>query len=125
MKWFKAKLFLILIALVWGALIYTVWPLQLALTVIGALPIKALRDLRYRFWIWQDNGVNVLVSFIATGEAGNPDVTVSSKVGMMSEQGSRTARYVEIVIDWLFLVAVGQRDHCKVSIERDEIHYGV
>ena len=41
----------------------------------------------------------------------------------MAEQGSTTAQYMEVVIDWMFYKAVKQENHCKQSIERDEEHY--
>jgi hypothetical protein len=77
-----------------------------------------MRQYRYGLWISQDQLVNAILG-------GNPDVTVSSKVGYMALQGSATATYMAKVIDWLFYVAVGQSDHCYVSIEKDEKHYTI
>jgi hypothetical protein len=114
--WLKAKTLLLAIAAVWGFYLLGHprgwW--QILITII-AIPYKPLRGYRYRLWISQDQDVN-------TTFGGNPDVTVSSKVGYMAEQGSGTAKAVAKVIDLLFFIAVGQRDHCTVSIERDEKH---
>jgi hypothetical protein len=44
-------------------------------------------------------------------------------VGYMSLNGSKTARHMERVIDWLFYIAIGQENHCRESIEYDEDHY--
>ena len=111
----KAKLLLISIALTWLFFIVVMSPLQLPLTLLRKKRNTRLGKYTYNIWIAQDQLVNVI-------HLGNPDVTVSSKVGYMSEQGSKTARAMERVIDWLFYVATGQENHCFVSIERDEKH---
>lgn len=122
MIWLKAKLLLLSVALIWAFFIYSVWEIQLVITLLGIIPSKVLRGLRYGFWIVQDQMVNVVVSAFML-RVGNPDVTVSSKVGYMAEQGSKTAKAMAVVIDLLFKLAVGQENHCAVSIERDEEHY--
>lgn len=113
-SWLKAKVLLILIALIWGTFIIWMIPLQLPITVAGIHP--KLRKWRYGFWIAQDQLVNAVFF-------GNPDITVSSKVGYMAEKGSNTAKAMAAVIDWIFYIAVGQENHCQISIERDEEHY--
>jgi len=100
MPWLKAKLLLIAIALAWLVLIAFMSPLQLPVTLM-AIPFKRLKQYRYGLWISQDQLVNAIFM-------GNPDVTVSSKVGYMALQGSATAAKMAIVIDWLFYIAVGQ-----------------
>ena len=119
MNWkafFKSKLLLISIASTWLLLIALMSPLQLPLTLLRKKRGTTLGDYVYGLWIAQDQLVNAL-------HAGNPDVTVSSKVGYMSLQGSSTARCMEITIDYLFYVATGQENHCFVSIEHNEQHY--
>ena len=113
----KAKLFLLGIALVWFLLIVGTWRgwYQTIITLL-AIPFKGLRGYRYSLWIQQDQDVNTIFK-------GNPDVTVSSKLGYLSEQGSKTATLMARVVDKMFLIAVGQEDHCRSSIERDEVHY--
>tara|TARA_R110000772_G_scaffold144025_2_gene253589 strand:- start:3856 stop:4146 length:291 start_codon:yes stop_codon:yes gene_type:complete len=91
-------------------------PLQLPLTLLGRSRATRIGRYTYGLWIAQDQLVNAI-------HAGNPDVTVSSKVGYMAEQGSATAQCMEVVIDWLFYKAVKQKNHCRVSIEKDEEHY--
>ena len=115
MHFIKAKLLLLSIALVWGFILIVLSPLMLPVTLL-AIPIKAMRRYRYALWISTDQLVNVIHN-------GNPDVTVSSKVGYMAEQGSKTAKAMAAVIDLLFKLAVNQDNHCAASIERDEEHY--
>ena len=110
----KAKLLLLSVALVWLFFIIVMSPIQLPVTVL-AIWFKPLRGYRYKLWISQDQLVNAIHN-------GNPDITVSSRIGWMAEQGSKTATAMAKVVDFLFYIAIGQRDHCRVSIERDEDH---
>lgn len=110
----KAKLILLSVAIVWLFFIVIMSPLQLPVT-IAAIWLKQLRGYRHKIWIAQDQLVNALHN-------GNPDITVSSMVGYMAESGSKTAKAMAAVIDFLFYIAIGQRNHCAVSIERDEEH---
>ena len=112
----KSKLLLLSITLTWLLFIALMSPVQLPLTLLRKKRGTVLGDYVYGLWIAQDQLVNAV-------HAGNPDVTVSSKVGYMSQQGSTTARCMEVVIDYLFYVATGQENHCFVSIEQDEKHY--
>jgi hypothetical protein len=112
--WLKAKFLLLSVAIVWLFFIVVMSPLQLPVT-IAAIKFKQLRAYRYKIWIAQDQLVNALHN-------GNPDITVSSMVGYMAEQGSKTAKAMAAVIDFLFYISIGQRNHCAVSIERDEDH---
>ena len=112
MTWIKAKILLLSVALVWLVLIIAMLPLQLPVTLL-AWPFKKLRGYRYKIWIAQDQMVNAIHN-------GNPDITVSSRIGWMAEQGSRTAAAMAVVVDLLFYISIGQRNHCAVSIERDE-----
>lgn len=113
----KSLFFLILVGAIWAALIILMSPLQLPLTILAAIfKNKRLRKYRYNFWIWQDQGVNMLLG-------GNPDVTVSSQVGYMAHiQNNKTAKGMAKFIDAGFKLATGQIDHCRVSIEKDEDH---
>lgn len=110
----KAKFLLLSVALVWMLFILVMAPLQLPVTLL-AWPVKGLRGYRYKIWIAQDQLVNAIHN-------GNPDITVSSRIGWMAEQGSKTAASMAVVVDWLFYVAIGQVNHCRASIERDEDH---
>lgn len=112
----KSIALLISVAIVWLLFIVLMSPLQLPVTVAATF-IPSLKRYRYGLWIAQDQLVNAV-------HAGNPDITVSSRVGWLAEQGSKTAIGMAYAIDFLFFVAIGQRDHCKASIERDEKHKG-
>jgi hypothetical protein len=113
--WLKAKLILLGILITWICLIVLMSPFQVPLT-LSAIFIKRFRLYNYHFWIWQDQGINVIFG-------GNPDITISSKVGYMALNGSKTAQSMEVVIDWLFYITVRQVDHCRVSIELRERHF--
>jgi hypothetical protein len=114
--WLKAKILLVAIALVWGFLILAMLPYQLVVTLLGWAYRGSYADYSYGVWIAQDQLVNAIFG-------GNPDVTVSSKVGWLKKNGSKTAAAMAVVIDWMFYVAVGQENHCIESIEYDEEHY--
>ena len=117
MTWLKAKALLLSVGLIWAFFICISLPIQLPITLASFLVSnERLKRYVWGFWIWQDQAVNAILG-------GNPDVTVSSKVGYMAEQGSKTAKAMAVVIDLLFKLAVGQENHCAVSIERDEEHY--
>ena len=68
--------------------------------------------------------LNVLVGIDQTWNAalgGDPDETISSRVGKASLRGEWFAQQIaEPVIDWLFLVLTGQTGHCRSCIEWDE-----
>ncbi|MFC4699399.1 hypothetical protein ACFO4O_04400 [Glaciecola siphonariae] len=115
LSWFKAKLLLLSVALIWALFIVFMSPLQLPVTLL-AIRYKKMRRYRYGLWIAQDQLVNAI-------HAGNPDVTISSKVGYMARKGSKTAYAMAKVIDGLFYLAIGQKNHCDISIETDEEHY--
>ena len=119
MNWkasFKGKLLLLSVALTWFILILLMLPLQLPLTLLGRSRDTRIGRYTYGLWIGQDQLVNAI-------HAGNPDVTVSSKVGYMALNGSKTAQSMAVIIDWLFYKAVKQESHCQESIEKDEVHY--
>ena len=114
MAWIKAKLLLLSVALTWLLAIVVMSPLQLPVTLL-AIPFHRLRRYRYKLWISQDQLINAIHN-------GNPDITVSSRIGWMAKNGSRTAAAMAVVVDWLFYVAIGQVNHCRASIEWDEDH---
>ena len=124
----KAVLFLITILLVWvgSAFLHTDipftdftlwgWHLYLLATVLRFMPNEAMKRWGQSFWMWTDQGVNVILG-------GSEDVTVSSKVGYKAEQGSKTATAMALVINFFWRVGTGQKNHCINAIERDEEHY--
>jgi hypothetical protein len=113
MTFIKAKLLLLSVALVWLFFIIVMAPLIVPVT-IAAIWFRQLRPYRYKLWIAQDQIVNAIHN-------GNPDETISSRVGYMAKNGSKTAKKMAIVIDFIFYIAIGQRNHCAVCIEWDEI----
>ena len=115
LTWIKAKFLLLSVAIVWLYILIALCWLIIPVT-IAAIKFESLRRFRYSLWIATDQLVNAIHN-------GNPDVTVSSKVGYMAEQGSKTAIAMAYVIDLLFYIAIGQENHCAVSIERDEEHW--
>ena len=80
----KSKLLLLSITITWLFFIIVMSPLQLPLTLLGKSRDTRIGRYTYGLWIAQDQLVNAI-------HAGNPDVTVSSKVGYMALQGSKTA----------------------------------
>lgn len=67
---------------------------------------------------------NLLISFDQHANCwlgGNPDETISSRVGKAACQDKRWALICAALIDWLFLRLFGERDHCLMSIEWDEV----
>jgi len=53
---------------------------------------------------------------------GHADGTVSSRVGVLYLNGSKTAAGVRAVVDFIFYIALQQKNHCVESIECDEQH---
>jgi len=111
MNWLKAKILLVVVSLLWLYLIVIMLPLQLPATLFATKS-------RYTWalWIGQDQLVNAILG-------GNPDVTISSRVGYHATRGSKTALAMEFVIDWLFEKIANEKNHCRTHIEHDEVHY--
>lgn len=115
-KRFKAALVLLAIAVVWLGLIFFTWRGWVQLLVTIACWVTKNPDLEaynYGLWIAQDQDVNAIF-------LGNPDETISSRIGVAALLGSTTAIYMSYVVDFMFYVSVGQTDHCVASIEMDE-----
>jgi hypothetical protein len=53
---------------------------------------------------------------IVGGRCPNADETISSVVGRCALQGRPWALVCEPLINWLFFVIAGQRDHCRKCI---------
>lgn len=117
MKSFLKSLFvLLLIGLVWGSLILVMGPLQTASGIAARIDKHRFGPWNYSIWIIQDCLVNVILG-------GSHKVTVSSKIGWMSQQGhGNTVKWVEKFVNWGFKVAVGQDNHCQASIEPEDNH---
>lgn len=113
----KSGLLLVAIAVVWICLLLFTWRGWWQIIVsVAAIKVDKLKSYRYSLWISQDQDVNAIFF-------GNPDATISSRIGVLALMGSKTAYYMSEVIDWLFYKTVGQENHCVASIEHDEKHY--
>jgi hypothetical protein len=67
--------------------------------------------------------LNLLIAIDQGGNAflgGNPDETISSRVGKAAISGCRLAKAAERLIDGLFRLLAGTRGHCRSCIEWDE-----
>ena len=105
MTWLKAKLLLLSVALIWAFFICISLPVQLPITLASFLiSNERLKRYVWGFWIFQDQAVNAILG-------GNPDVTISSKVGYMAEQVSKTAKAMAVVIDLLFKVSAADNNY--------------
>lgn len=65
-------------------------------------------------------GRRVLIAIDQLGNAfanGNPDETISSRVGRAAVAGKRWGMILERVIDWMFWPG-----HCREAIEWDEVN---
>lgn len=51
---------------------------------------------------------------------GDPDETISSRVGKAALKGKRWGLVCEYLINALFRAVTGERDHCRKHIEWDE-----
>ena len=68
-------------------------------------------------------GRRLLVSIDQLGNTlagGDPDETISSRVGKRAIKGKRWGLFCEYLINALFLAVTGERDHCRANIEADE-----
>lgn len=67
--------------------------------------------------------VRLLIALDQLGNAvllGNPDETISSRVGRHAVAGKRWALACEWIIDRLFFALTGEWNHCRANIEWDE-----
>ncbi len=77
-------------------------------------PVGPFRFVRARMSAFTSGAANVVLG-------GHPDETISSRVGKAALRGGWFALACERLIDWLFLNLAGERDHCRDSIEWDEV----
>lgn len=73
-----------------------------------------LNDWCFTLWLSNDQYINSVFF-------GDEDHSISGRVGSLAMQGSRTALVMEKVIDFIFFIAIGQRNHCRQSIEFQEV----
>jgi len=114
-SWLKAKFFLLSVAILWLSMIAQLLPLQLIVMIICiATKNPKWREWNYSIWMIQDQLVNVILS-------GHHLTTVSSTLGMMSYT-SKTAQSMRVVVDYLFKIFAGQKNHCRAAIEVEDVH---
>lgn len=139
----KAAVLLLAIALIWGLFIFDTWfgLVQLYMAILCAI-FNVLRwpfDSLFRRWAWHNMAlINYdrvrhqlnswcFTIWLANDQyinaifKGNEDHSISGRVGYLSLNGNKPAMVMEKVIDLLFFVFTGQKNHCKESIEWDEV----
>lgn len=139
----KAVFLLVAIVLVWGLFIFDTWFGYLQLAMVGlclllklaSKPIEfitrryhwhqlfmlkfeglkhQLNSWCFTLWLSNDQYINSVFK-------GMEDHSISGRVGYLSLQGNKSAQLMEKVIDVVFYLAIGQRNHCRESIEWDEV----
>jgi hypothetical protein len=120
----RAKIFLVAIFFVWLGLLYPIKEVVLLLA-IAAITSKSGKVWNKNFWMISDYAVAfVFGAFHKT--------TVSSEIGVMSQEAEariaitgnkeRSIFFVERVVNKIFEAAVGQLNHCRASIETEDLH---
>lgn len=139
----KGIVFLLAIAVVWGVFIFGTYFGYFQLALVGlcillkllTVPINLLTqnfswhsqfmkkfDLTkhqlkswcFTLWLSNDQYINSVFKGMA-------DHSISGRVGYLSLKGNKVAQVMEKVINFMFFVTVGQKNHCQESIEWDEI----
>jgi hypothetical protein len=109
----KAKVFLLLIGAIWGSLILIMLPIL----VVSFLYDKRRPDINwlYSLLLSQDHITNAILG-------GHYLTTISSLLGHLRLQGSKTGTAVANVVDLGFYVTIGQENHCTVSMELTDVY---
>lgn len=105
---FKAKVFLFLITVVWLTLIIAMSPLMI-------LALLFDRVWLYSLFLAQDHLVNVILG-------GHYLTTISSQLGKLRQDGSRTGTVAADFVDWLFYIARNEIRHCDNAMQPDDIY---
>jgi hypothetical protein len=109
----KAKVFLILIGAIWGSFIIIMLPLLIIAFVYDKF--RPNINWLYSLLIAQDHITNAILD-------GHYLTTISSLLGHLRLQGSKTGAAVANVVDWGFYVTIGQENHCTVSMELTDVY---
>ncbi|MGJ8680523.1 hypothetical protein [Paraglaciecola sp.] len=116
MAWIKAIVFLLVIFVMWLALLV----IEFASLLIAASPAltgdKDFQRFVKSVLLAEDQLVNRFLG-------GYWKTTISSEIGAYAIAGSETALRMEIVVNWIFYVTVKQVNHCRASIESDDLHF--
>jgi hypothetical protein len=110
----KAVLILAMIFVNWAALI-----VLFALLHIFAIINQSITGVRSSYWLFiaEDHLVNAIMS-------GHFETTISSEIGFMHKNGSRTGAKVASVVNWIFWTTTKdpkQKNHCIISIQPADI----
>lgn len=112
--WLKAVTLLSIIFVMWTAFV-AVQSFSLIVAAIFAYPMPEFRLLLRSILLGQDQLINTFLG-------GYWKTTISSEIGGNAIKGSGTALKMERVVNWIFKFTVNQDNHCRVSIEPDDIH---
>ena len=104
----SAKVFLSLITVTWASLIIVMLPLMLIAVIFD-------RRWLYSLFLAQDHLVNVILG-------GHYLTTVSSQLGKLRKDGSRTGKLAADFVDWLFYIARKEIMHCDNAMQKDDIY---
>lgn len=107
-------LILLSIGSVWLSLIAIMLPIQAISLALSKFSDK-FKGWNYSVWILQDVAVNVI-------HGGSHKVTVSSKIGWLSQQERTGAKGTEQFVNWLWIIFFGIDDHCQKAIEKEDDH---
>jgi hypothetical protein len=114
MNWVKAKLALIIVAIVWGSLLIPCIPLMTYSIYYDKKDEKI--DWLYSLFIAQDYLVSAILG-------NHHNTTISSLLGHLRKQGSKTGTLVANFVDWLFYVARKQVNHCDENMKPGDVYY--
>jgi len=113
---FIAAYLLLASVVFWWALLLIVFsPIQVPVSFVAIFYEKA-KGWAYNLMIGEDQMVNAV-------HGGNMDTHVSGRVGWHSINGSRIALHMERPINLLFWIIRRQVNHCRSSIEYDEVYH--
>jgi len=122
-NWIAAILLLLLVVYFWLAFALVKLPVLLPAFVISKFTDESIifntrvhwKKYVYNMVVGDDQNTN-------TALGGDRDITISSRVGYNASKGNKIALNMELIINFLFKIFIGQYDHCRASIERDEKH---
>uniref|UniRef100_A0A6M3J526 Uncharacterized protein n=1 Tax=viral metagenome TaxID=1070528 RepID=A0A6M3J526_9ZZZZ len=114
LKLIAALLTLLTVFFVWVAeTLLTPHGIYRLLVTVAAQPVTRLRSYAFDLWVSSDQYINTFFG-------GNPDTTISGRVGYHAANGRVGYALAERVINWLFYIAARQKNHCRDAIEPAE-----
>lgn len=114
MNWLKAKIALLIIAIVWGSLIIPAIPLMTTALIYDK---KRLRiEWLYSLFLAQDYLVSAILG-------NHHNTTISALLGQLKTEQSKTGTLVANVVDWLFWIARKERNHCVNAMRDTDVYY--